>query len=143
LLHIAEKDARLISREPQGRATALSWLFAAFNTIEPFFFELGNVDIFAKGEKWAELRRPSLIAFIEQRLDRLASALGDRDYLAGDFSVADIAMATVLREAGDTDLVARRPALAGYLSRCLERPAFARALEAQMAAFARNEPAEA
>jgi glutathione S-transferase len=140
LLHIAEKNERLIRRDPQSRATTLSWLFAAFNTIEPFFFELGNVEIFAKGEKWAELRRPGLLEFMGQRLDSLSDALSGRDYLADEFSAADIAMATVLREAGDTDLVSSRPVLAGYLSRCLERPAFKRALEAQLSAFARNEP---
>jgi glutathione S-transferase len=139
LLHIAETDERLMRRDPQGRATTLSWLFAAFNTIEPFFFELGNVEIFAKGEKWAELRRPGLLEFMGQRLDCLSDALGDRDYLAGEFSVADIAMATVLREAGETELVSGRPVLAEYLSRCLDRPAFERALAAQLAAFERHE----
>jgi glutathione S-transferase len=143
LLHIAEKDERLLRRDPQGRATVLSWLFAAFNTIEPFFFELGNIEIFAKGEKWAELRRPGLLEFMGQRLDCLGDALKGRDYLAGAFSVADIAMATVLREAGDTDLVSARPVLAAYLERCLDRPAFSRALDAQLAAFRANEPVAA
>jgi glutathione S-transferase len=143
LLHIGEKDARLLRRDPQGRATTLSWLFAAFNTIEPFFFEFGNVEIFAKGEKWAELRRPGLLEFMGQRLDCLSDALKGRDYLAGEFSIADIAMTTVLREAGETELVSNRPVLADYLSRCIERPAFGRALSAQLAAFAANEPVEA
>lgn len=143
LLHIGEKDERLLRRDPQGRATTLSWLFAAFNTIEPFFFELGNVEIFAKGEKWAELRRPGLLEFMGQRLDCLSDALKGRDYLAGEFSIADIAMATVLREAGETELVSGRPVLAEYLSRCIERPAFGRALAAQLAAFAANEPVAA
>lgn len=140
LLHIGEKDERLLRRDPQGRATTLSWLFAAFNTIEPFFFELGNVEIFAKGEKWAELRRPGLLEFMGQRLDALSDALKGRDYLAGEFSIADIAMATVLREAGETDLVSSRSVLADYLSGCLERPAFKAAMAAQLDAFQRSEP---
>jgi glutathione S-transferase len=143
LLHIGEKDERLLRRDPQGRATTLSWLFAAFNTIEPFFFELGNVELFAKGEKWAELRRPGLLEFMGQRLDRLSDALNGRDYLAGEFSIADIAMATVLREAGDTDLVSSRSVLAEYLSRCLDRPSFKAAMAAQMGAFQRNQPVTA
>src|SRR3546814_13535922 len=61
-------------------------------------FELSNVDLFAAGEEWAKLRRPGLMEFIRQRFGKLAEALGDRPWLAGDFSVADIAMATVLRE---------------------------------------------
>jgi glutathione S-transferase len=140
LLHLGEKDERLMPRDPRGRARTISWLFAAYNSVEPLFFELGNVDLFAKGEEWANLRRPSLIAFCEQRLNRLADALDGRDYLVGRFTVADIAMATVLREADRTDLVSSRPALAVYLARCLARPAFERALEAQMAVFATHEP---
>lgn len=140
LLHLGEKDERLMPRDPQGRARTISWLFAAYNSVEPLMFELGNVDLFSKGEEWAKLRRPSLIEFCEQRLDRLADALDGRDYLGGGFTVADIAMATVLREAGETDLVSSRPALAAYLTRCLARPAFERALEAQLAVFAAHEP---
>lgn len=140
LLHLGEKDERLMPRDRQGRAHTISWLFAAFNSVEPLMFELGNVDIFAKDEAWAKLRRPSLIDWCEQRLDRLATALDARDYLVGPFTVADIAMATVLREAQDTDLVSSRPVLAAYLARCLARPAFARALDAQMAVFAAHQP---
>lgn len=140
LLHLAEKDERLLPRDPQGRASTISWLFAAFNSIEPLMFELANVDIFAREEQWAKLRRPSLMEFAGRRFDRLAEALDDRDYLAGPFTVADIAMATVLREANDTDLVSSRPALADYLARCVARPAFKRALDAQLAAFAANQP---
>lgn len=135
LLHLAEKDAALLPREAQARATTLSWLFAAFNSVEPMFFELANVDLFAAGEEWATLRRPGLIAFIRDRLARLADALGDRAYLAGDFTVADIAMASVLRQGVEAGLVAEQPRLQAYLDRCLARPAFARALEAQLSAF--------
>ncbi len=140
LLHIAEKDERLMRRDAQSRASTVSWLFAAFNSIEPLFFELGNVDLFSKGEKWAELRRPSLVAFLGQRLDRLVTALGDKQWLLGDFSVADIAMATVLREGKEDDIITSRPTLAAYVARAEARPAFQRALAAQLAPFAANEP---
>jgi glutathione S-transferase len=135
LLHLGEKDERLLPREPQARASAISWLFAAFNSVEPFVFELSNVDLFSKDEPWAPLRRPSLVEMLGGRLDRMSDALGEREYLAGRFSVADIAMATVLRELGETDLVSSRPMLQSYLDRCLARPAFGRALQAQLADF--------
>ena len=135
LLHLGEKDERLLPRDRQGRADATAWLFAAYNSVEPLMMELSNIQIFAAGEEWAKLRRPSLLDFAGQRFDRLAAALEDREWLAGRFSVADIAMATVLREAGDTDLVSSRPALAAYLDRALARPAFKRALDAQLADF--------
>ena len=135
LLHLAEKDARLMPRDAQGRASVLAWIFAAYNSVEPMLFELNNVDIFARDEEWAKLRRPSLIEFIEGRLGRLNDAMGDKDYLVGDFSAADIAMASVLREAVDAGLIAAQPRLQAYLNRCLARPAFQKALAAQLAAF--------
>ncbi len=135
LLHLAEKDAHLLSRDPQQRATTLAWLFAALNSVEPGLFELGNVTLFSKDEQWAKLRLPSLMADIGKRFDRLADALGDRDWLAGDFSVADIAMVTVLRNADNSALLAERPALAAYVERGMARPAFQRAIDAQLADF--------
>lgn len=141
LLHIAEKDERLMRRGEQARASTLSWVFGAFNSLEPLFFELGNVDLFAKGEQWAELRRPSLVEFLGQRLDRLADSLGDREWLLEDgFSVADIAMVTVLRNGRDDDVLASRKGLAAYVERGEARPAFKRAMEAQLAPFAVNAP---
>src|SRR3546814_136150 len=128
LLHLAEKDERLMPRDSQARANTLAWLFAAYNSVEPMLFELGNVDIFASDEEWAKLRRPSLIEFIQGRLGRLNDAMGDKDYLTGTFSVADIAMATVLREAVRARLIAELPRLQAYLDRCLARPAFQRAM---------------
>ncbi len=135
LLHLAEKDARLMPHGAQARADTLAWLFAAYNSVEPMLFELRNVDLFAQDAQWAQLRRPGLIEFIQGRLGRLNDAIGAKEYLVGEFTVADIAMATVLREAVDAGLVAEQPRLQAYLDRCLARPAFQRALSAQLAAF--------
>ncbi|AZI34653.1 putative glutathione S-transferase [Caenibius tardaugens NBRC 16725] len=135
LIHFGEKDERLLPRDPQARMRAISWLFAALNTIEPSMMELSTVDIFAKDEEWAKLRRPGLIRFIAQRLDRLSDALGESTWFAGDFSIADIAMTTVLRQAQHTDLISARPRLDAYVARASARPAFARAMAAQLAAL--------
>ena len=138
LLHLGEQDARLLPRDPQGRASAISWLFAALNTIEPRVMEFATINIFSKEEAWAIQRRPSLLAFIGGRLDGLSDALGEKKFLAGDFSVADIAMAMVLKELQDTDLVSGRPRLAAYQDRCLDRPAYRQALDSQIAVFRRT-----
>ncbi|PCD04556.1 glutathione S-transferase [Sphingomonas spermidinifaciens] len=135
LLHLGEKDERLLPRDPAGRDRALAWLFAAYNSIEPWRFEHARVTIFAAQEEWAKLRRPSLEREIGQRLDRLAAALGEREWLAGRFGIADIAMVTVLREMQGTALLADRPVLAGYVARGMARPAFQAALAAQLADF--------
>jgi glutathione S-transferase len=142
MLHLAAKDARLLPIGAQARADATAWLFAALNSVEPMMFELGNVDIFSKDEEWAKLRRPGLIDFIRTRFGRLSDALGDKAYLLGDFSIADIAMATVLREGVEAGLTAEYPRLAAYLDRCTGRPAFQRAMDAQLASF-KEEPVTA
>lgn len=143
LLHLGEKNARLLPNEPQARADAIGWLFAALNSVEPSAFELANVTLFAKDEEWAKLRRPGLEKFVDQRLERLETALGDREWLAGGFTIADIAMATVLREIRNDGLLTGQARLAAYLDRALARPAFTRALEAQLAAFKNREAANA
>ncbi|MFL9839827.1 glutathione S-transferase family protein [Sphingomonas sp. ST-64] len=135
LLHLGERDARLLPADRQARADAISWLFAAYNSVEPMLLELGNVEIFSAGEQWAELRKPSLLAAIGQKLDRLATAIDGRDWLAGQFSIADIAMTTVLRQAEGSGLLAERPVLLAYLERAIARPAFRAALSAQLADF--------
>ncbi len=143
MLHLAEKNTVLLPEDPQARARAISWLFAALNSIEPLMFELTNVDLFAKDEEWAKLRRPGLVEFLGQRLDRLSDALGDKDWLEGDFTVGDLAMASVLRIADHSELLPERPKLAAYLKRAMDRPAFKRAIDAQLAAFQAHEPVAA
>ena len=138
LLHLGDKDARLLPKYGQARADVICWLFAALNSIEPYTLEVLLLK-FSINEDWAKLRRPSLVAFVESRLARLSDALGDKDFFAGSFSIADIAMATVLREALHTELLSMPSRLCDYVERCLARPAFDRALGAQLAAFDRTE----
>ena len=140
LVHLAEREGRLLPASGQGRADVLSWLFAAFNNIEPPLMELANVTIFAAGKSWAEERKPGLIETIGQKFARLETALGDREWLAGDFSIADIAMVSMLR-IGEPDLLEATPRLAAYRDRGEKRPAFQAALEAQFAAFRTDQAA--
>ena len=135
LLHLGEKDDRLLPRDPAARDRVICWLFAAFNSVEPWAIEQANVSIFARDEEWARLRRPGLARETGQRLDRLQTALGDRDWLAGTFSIADIAMITVLREFERTPMLGDRPVLAAYVERGMARPAFRAAMAAQLADF--------
>lgn len=133
LLHLGERDERLLPRDPQGRATVIAWLFAALNSVEPWMFELATVTIFSASEQWAKLREPGLLADTGKRLDGLADALGEREWLGDRFSVADIAMVTVLRNADHGNLMSGRPRLSDYVARGTARPAFQRALAAQLA----------
>ena len=79
---------------------------------------------------------------VERKLRRVSDALGDKDWLAGQFSIADIAMVTVLNNLRHTDMVAQFPALAAYAERGQSRPAYKRALEAQLGDFSETPPKE-
>ena len=140
LLHLAEKSETLMPRDPAGRAAAQSWFFAALNSVEPFMFELFFIDIVHPDEEWAKLRRPSAEAFMRSRLAPVSTALGEKDYFAGRFTAADIAMTTVLRDIDGHIPMSAFPNLDAYLKRCTSRPAFQRALDAQMADFTGKQP---
>ena len=142
LLHLAEREGGLLPGSDQPRADVLSWLFAAFNSVEPGFMELANVNIFSAGQDWAEARKPGLMEQIGKKLDKLEEALGGREWLADEFSIADIAMITILRIPRDSPLIADRPALSAYRARGEARPAFQRALADQLAAFSDQPPAK-
>lgn len=143
VLHIAERTEALMPRDPIGRARTMTWVVAALNSIEPMIMELASIDIFHADEDWARARRPGAELQVAKRLDRLSNWLGDREYLEDRFTAGDLMMTTMLRVLRDTDLVASRPGLAGYQARCEARPAFRRALEAQLAAFDLHRPAGA
>ena len=136
VLRIAERSGALMPRDGAGRARVLTWVTAALNSVEPLVFDLVDIDLFCKGEEWAVLRRPQAVDNLRKRLAALSVWLGDKDHLEGDFTAADIVMATVLRAIPDDGLVDAFPNLAAYRDRCVARPAFQRAVEAQMASFA-------
>jgi len=136
VLHIGARSPALMPSDDAGRARATTWVFAAINSIEPRVAQLAELDLFAAGQEWAKVRRPEVETFVKRRLGELAAWLGERDYLEGGFTVGDLMMTSVLRILRHTDLVAAEPRLAAYQARCEARPAFRRALDAQLAAFA-------
>lgn len=140
LVHLAERDGRLLPPSGQGRADVFCWLFASYNSIEPLAMEQASVLIFHAGEDWAEARKPILFEMIDKKLSRLADALGDRAWFAGDFSIADIALVSTLREFDRNGLLGKFPALAAYVERGMARPGFGAAIEAQLAAFSEEPP---
>lgn len=135
VLHIADSSEALLPRDPAARARAASWVFAALNSIEPAVQELAVIDLFHTGETWTSERRPQVEAFARTRLAALSDWLGDRDYLEQRFTAGDLMMTTVLRVLRHTDLVAEHANLRDYQARCEARPAFGRALAAQMQPF--------
>ena len=136
LLHIAERSDVLMPSDAKSRARTTAWIFAAINSVEPHIQNLTAIDLFHADQDWAKQRRPGALQLAQSRLAALSDWLGSRDYLEDRFTVADLLMTTVLRIPRHCDMVAQYPTLDAYRLRCEARPAFKRALDAQMADFA-------
>ena len=136
VLHVGERSEALLPKDPKARARATQWLIAALNSIEPFVINVALIDLFYADQEWAKLRRPGAVEFVQKRLAALSKALGDKPYLDGDrFTAGDLMMTTVLRILEHTDIVTSDRRLAAYVERCTARPAFKRALDAQIGDF--------
>ena len=135
LLHIAGKSDVLMPSDANARARATAWMFAAVNSIEPHITNLVAIDLFHADQDWAKQRRPGALQQAEGRLKSLSDWLAGRDYLEDRFTVADLLMTTVLRIPRHCDLLAQYPVLDAYRLRGEARPAFKRALDAQMGDF--------
>ncbi len=140
VLHIAERSEALMPRDAAGRAKTIQWMAAAMDSVDNWIGQLVDIDLFHAGEAWAAERRPAAEEMVKRRLAPLAARLDGREWLEGRFTAGDLMMATVLRNLRQTDLVTADPVLGPYLARCEARPAFQRALEAQLAPFRENEP---
>jgi glutathione S-transferase len=135
VLRIAERSEALCPRDEAGRAKMTQWVLAALNSIEPHVQNFVVIDAFYADEAWAKARRAGAEAFARLKLASLAKRLAGRDYLEDRFTAGDLMMVTVLRNLRDTDIVSGDPVLGPYVARCEARPAFQRALKAQLAAF--------
>ena len=142
VLHIAERSDALMPAEASARERVKTWMFAALNSVEPAIANLALIDLFHADDEWAKLRRPGAEDFVKTRIGEVADWIGAKNFLEGDtFTAGDLMMATVLRILRHTDLVTGHPVLGAYLKRCEARPAFQRALNAQMAVFEENKAA--
>jgi glutathione S-transferase len=133
VFHIADHHAGLFPDDANARARAITWMFAALNTVEPPILELATAR-FAEGDKpWAEERLPLVRDRIRDRLVQLSTHLGDADWLDGDFSAGDLMMVSVLLRLRPSGLLDELPKLAAYVARGEARPAYERAFAAQWA----------
>jgi glutathione S-transferase len=136
VLYIGERSEALLPRDAAARARATQWLIAALNSVEPYVMNVALIDLAYANEEWAKLRRPGAVEFLQRRLAALSNCLGDKPYLDGDrFTAGDLMMTTVLRMLRHTDIVTSDARLAAYIERCTARPAFKRAVDAQIGDF--------
>jgi len=136
ILHLAQRHPGLLPAQADARARAISWMFAALNTMEPPIVEFGMAKLFERDKPWFEQRQPMLEDRVRTRLGQLSARLGDADWLDGAFSAGDLLMVTVLRRLDGHGMLEEHPNLVAYVARGEGRPAYQRAFAAQLAVFA-------
>lgn len=142
LIHLGMQDERLLPSDTDERMRAIAWLIASLNSLEPAIFPLLMINVFNKGEPWTEEARPKFMARLHERLTCMSTALGDKEWLEGRFTIADLMLVTVLRQLRGGKVLDEFPNLKAYVARGEARPAFQQALADQCSVFAENEPAQ-
>ena len=135
VLHIAGRHAGLLPDDADGRARAITWMFAALNTVEPPIVERSMATLVERDKSWYGERLPMLDGRVRDRLGELSRRLGNGDWLDGAFSAGDLMMVTVLRRLDGSGLLDAYPNLSAYVARGEARPAYQRAFAAQLAVF--------
>lgn len=128
LIYLAEKSGKLLGENATEKAKIIQWLMFQMGGLGPMFGQMGFFYKFA-GSAWED-KRPleryiseskRLMAVLEKELD-------GKEWIAGDYSIADIAIAPWLNATvfyGTQDILGwdDHPNIKAYLARFLERPA--------------------
>ncbi len=135
VFHIAERHAGLLPDDANARSRAITWMFAALNTVESPILELANAKLLEGDRPWSKERLPLVEERIRNRLKQLSVRLGNTDWLDGAFSAGDLMMVSVLLRLRSSGILEEYPNLSAYVARGEARPAYKRAFAAQLAVF--------
>lgn len=135
LIYLAEKTGQLLPHDAAARYETIQWVMWQMGGLGPMFGQLGFFHKFAGREY--EDKRPlqRYVAESKRLLGVLDRRLEDRDWVMGDYSIADISMLGWVRnligfyearELVEFDTLKNVPA---WLARGLDRPAVQRGLE--------------
>src|SRR4030095_11658642 len=91
-----ERHAGLLPDDVNARARAITWMFAAVNTVEPPILALGTTRLLEGDKCWNKERLPVVEERVRNRLKQLSARLGNADWLDGAFSAGDLMMVSVL-----------------------------------------------
>jgi glutathione S-transferase len=141
VFHLARRHAGLLPDDANARARAITWLFAALNTVEPPILELGTAKLLEGDKPWTAARLPLVEERVHDRLKQLSARLGDADWLDGGFSAGDLMMISVLLRVKPSGMLDEHSNLAAYAARGEARPAYKRAFDAQLAFNTGKRPA--
>ena len=142
VLHVAEHHGGLLPDGQHARMRAISWMFAALNTVEPPILDLSFTRMLEHDEVWFEKRLAQIQDRVRARLGQLSSRLGASGWLDGDFSAGDLMMVSVLLRLKGSGLLDEFPNVSAYVARGAGRPAYQRAYAAQLRVFTDAAPAD-
>ena len=131
LIYLAEKTGQFMPQDAAGKARTIQWLMFQMGGLGPMFGQLGFFYKFAGSEIEDPRPRDRYIGEAKRLLAVLEGALAEQEWIAGDYSIADIAIAPWLAALdfyGAKEVVGwdDHPAVIAYLDRFLERPAVKR-----------------
>jgi glutathione S-transferase len=140
VFHIGERHPGLLPDDTNARARAITWMFAALNTVEPPIVNREMATILERDKSWYKERHALVDDAVHERLGALSSRLGDAEWLDEAFSAGDLLMVTVLRRLHGSGILEKYPSLSAYVARGEARPAYKRAFDAQLAVFTGKPP---
>ncbi|NCT11318.1 MAG: glutathione S-transferase [Rhodobacterales bacterium] len=128
LIYLAEKTGKLMGTTPADKYKVIQWLMFQMGGVGPMFGQMGFFVKFAGAAIEDPRPRDRYIAEARRLLAVLEGELGGRDWIAGAFSIADIALAPWINGLdfyGARQLVGwdDMPNLQAYLARFYARPA--------------------
>lgn len=135
IFHIAEHGEGLLPEDPNARARAITWMFAALNTVEPPIVEWEMAQHFETDKNWRDEHRTMIEKNVRRRLSDLSQRLSEAEWIEGEFSAADVLLVLVLRRLDGSGIVEEYPNLAAYVARGEARPAYKRAFADQLAVY--------
>ena len=89
MLYLAEKEGKLIPADEKGRSRVVQWLMFQMGGLGPM---MGQANVFSR--YFPEVIPPAIERYRRESrrlLEVLDGRLADNEYLAGDYSIADIA----------------------------------------------------
>lgn len=129
LLYLAEKTGRLLPKDPAAKYDAYQWLMTQMSGVGPMFGQMVHFIRFApSGNDYSKSRYQTQAHRVVEVIDQ---RLAGRDYLAGEYSVADIATFPWLRNIPalmGPEAMAKYPNVARWVKSIDERPAVKAAL---------------
>jgi glutathione S-transferase len=90
ILHIAERHSGLFPKDANARARAVTWMFAALNTVEPPIVEWEMAQYFEQDKSWRDDHKEMIETNVRNRLGDLSARLGVSDWILFRDHVRDL-----------------------------------------------------